>query len=128
MIIVSESKDELRKSQKFLKLNRWVGTLQNAKILELSEYLPFTQIMAQHAKLFELQNTGVYLKTPWSILYSDDLEVDVDCEKVFDLDDGKLSDVDFYNLWQPKALEEILEEIIQDVGPELCSVRSSDNN
>ena len=101
-----------------------MGTLQNKKVLELSEYIPFVQIMSQHAKLFELQNSGVYLKTPWSILFSDDLQLGVDCENDFDLNDRNLSNAEFYNVWQPKALEDILEEIIEDVGSELCSVRT----
>ena len=124
LLIVSESKDESRTTQKYLKINRWVGTLQNKNIMELSEYIPFTQIMDQHAKLFELQNSGVYLKTPWSILFSDDLQLGVDCENDFHMNDGNLSDSDFYNAWQPKALEDILEEMIADVGQELCSVRT----
>ena len=125
LIIVSESRDEKRSTQKYLKINRWVGTLQNLKISELANFQPFTDIMRHHhAKLFHLQNNGTYLQHPWSVLFADDLELDVDCDDDFGIHDPKLSDVEFYNLWQPKALDSILEEIIKEVGEDLCAVRT----
>ena len=80
--------------------------------------------MRHHATLFQVQNSGHYLQKPWSILYADDLELDVDCDDDFGLNDPQLSAEEFYAVWQPKALDNILEEMILDVGQELCSVRT----
>jgi hypothetical protein len=107
-----------------LKINRWVGTLQNPKIRELSEFEDFNGQMIKHANLFEMQrNSSGYLKTAWSVLYAEDLELTVDCDEDFGINDPKLTDEEFFRLWQPKALEAILEEILQEVGQDLCSVR-----
>jgi len=68
LIIISESRDDPRKTQKYLKINRWVGTLQNPKIRELSEFEEFNGQMIKHANLFEMQrNNSGYLKTAWSL-------------------------------------------------------------
>ena len=107
-----------------MKINRWVGTLQNPKIRELSEFEEFNEQMIKHANLFEMQrNNNGYLKTAWSLLYAEDLELSVDCEEDFGINDPNLTDEEFFRLWQPKALEAILEEILQEVGQDLCSVR-----
>jgi hypothetical protein len=51
-----------------LKINRWVGTLQNPKIRELSEFEEFDGQMIKHTNLFEMQrNNSGYLKTAWSL-------------------------------------------------------------
>jgi hypothetical protein len=68
LIIISESRDDQRKTQKYLKINRWVGTLQNPKIRELSEFEEFNGQMIKHTNLFEMQrNNSGYLKTTWSL-------------------------------------------------------------
>ena len=65
-----------------------------------------------------------YLENTFSILFADDLELAVDCLADFGVPQD-LSDAEWFKIWQPKALEYIVEEMLQGIGHEHVTVRKS---
>ena len=63
-----------------------------------------------------------YLENTFSILFADDLEFMVDCIEDFGVPQD-LSDAEWFKIWQPKALEYIVEEMLHDIGQEHVTVR-----
>ena len=63
------------------------------------------------------------LKETFTIMYSSDLEYMVDCDSLLGVPDSDdLSDKDFYSLWQPRAMDAIIDEMIEAVGTNNCKV------
>ena len=56
-------------------------------------------------------------------MYSSDLEHMVDCDSLLGVPDSDdLSDKDFYSLWQPRAMDAVIDEMIEAVGTKNCKV------
>jgi len=113
--------EKLRATQKYLKLNRWVG-VPNKHCFELYGVPEF--MAAVEAAGVDLRTVGSngYLENTFSILFADDLELAVDCLADFGVPQD-LSDAEWFKIWQPKALEYIVEEMLQDIGHEHVTVR-----
>ena len=113
--------EKLRATQKYLKLNRWVG-VPNKHCFELYGVPEF--MAAVEAAGVDLRTVGSsgYLENTFSILFADDLELTVDCLADFGVPQD-LSDAEWFKIWQPKALEYIVEEMLQDIGHEHVTVR-----
>ena len=99
--------EKLRATQKYLKLNRWVG-VPNKHCFELYEVPEF--MAAVEAAGVDVRTVGSngYLENTFSILFADDLELTVDCLADFGVPQD-LSDAEWFKIWQPKALEYIAE-------------------
>ena len=103
-----------------MKLNRWVG-VPNKHCFELYEVLEFMSAV-EAAGVDDVRIVGSndgYLENTFSILFADNL---VDCFEDFGVPQD-LSDAEWFKLWQPKALEYIVEEMLQDIGHEHVTVR-----
>ena len=114
--------EKLRVTHKYLKLNRWVG-VPNKHCFELYEVLEFMSAV-EAAGVDDVRIVGSndgYLENTFSILFADDL---VDCTEDFGVPQD-LSDAEWFKIWQPKALEYIVEEMLQDIGHEHVTVRES---
>ena len=118
---INNNDEKLRATQKYLKLNRWVG-VPNKHCFELYGVPEF--MAAVEAAGVDLRTVGSngYLENTFSILFADDLELTVDCLADFGVPQD-LSDAEWFKIWQPKALEYIVEEMLQDIGHEHVTVR-----
>ena len=51
------------------------------------------------------------------ILYASDLEYMVDCDNLFGVSDSDdVSDSEFFCQWQPRAIDSVIEEMVETVG------------
>ena len=113
--------ERLRATQKYLKLNRWVG-VPNKHCFELYEVSEFMSAVEGAGVDVRTVGSNGYLENTFSILFADDLEFMVDCIEDFGVPQD-LSDSEWFKIWQPKALEYIVEEMLQDIGHEHVTVR-----
>ena len=113
--------ERLRATQKYLKLNRWVG-VPNKHCFELYEVSEFMSAVEGAGVDVRTVGSNGYLENTFSILFADDLEFMVDCIEDFGVPQD-LSDAEWFKIWQPKALEYIVEEMLHDIGQEHVTVR-----
>ena len=117
LLILSHKKDEERRTMKYLKFNRWMGTTQSKYLVALQDHLPEFGIKMQQMgyDLFSTHQDGKYLKNPWSILYAMDCEYDLDCIDDFNLSDQSNNE-QFYKDWHKHVLPAIVSEIVAEIG------------
>ena len=125
ILVVSHKRDEHRRTVKYFKFNRWFGT-QSKYLIAIIDHLPeFTdKIQRMGYDLFSVLPNSNYLKTSWTILYAADCEYDLDCVDDFGLNEKHQSDEQFYKEWHKLVLPAIVSEIVAEIGPSKCAVRT----
>ena len=114
--------ERLRATQKYLKLNRWVG-VPNKHCFELYEVSEFMSAVEGAGVDVRTVGSNGYLENTFSILFADDLEFMVDCIDDFGFPRDFSDAAEWFKIWQPKALEYIVEEMLHDIGHEHVTVR-----
>ena len=89
--------------------------------------LPFKNAVERHVDLFATKEASNNLKEKtFTIMYSSDLEYMVDCDSLLGVQDysSDLSDEDCFLLLllQPRAMDAIVDEMIEAVGTKNCKV------
>ena len=123
LIVINHGKDKFLTTRLYFKYNRWAPTV-NKYVEALINELPFKNAVERHVNLFATKEDGSNnLKETFTIMYSSDLEYMVDCDSLLGVPDSDdLSDKDFYSLWQPRAMDAIIDEMIEAVGRNNCKV------
>lgn len=122
LIVINHGKDKFLTTRLYFKYNRWAPTV-NKYVEALIDELPFKNAVERHVDLFATKEGTNNLKETFTIMYSKDLEHMVDCDSLLGVPDSTdLSDEDFYSLWQPRAMDAIVDEMIEAVGPKNCKI------
>lgn len=128
VLLISKTKDNKDKhnpvyycTQKYLKINRWVG-VPNAAVQELHDVEEYVAACQEATIDVTSQLSSGYLVNTYALLYDEDLSYPEDCLEHFGVP-GALDVQDWYKIWQPKALEFILEEMLSEIGHDLVTVR-----
>lgn len=122
LIVINHGKDKFLTTRLYFKYNRRAPTV-NKYVEALINELPFKNAVERHVDLFATKEGSINLKETFTIMYSSDLEHMVDCDSLLGVPDSTdLSDEDFYSLWQPRAMDAIVDEMIEAVGTKNCKV------
>ena len=80
----------------------------------------FRNAVLLYHDIFATKEDGKNLKNTSTILYASDLEYMVDCDKlrcsVGVSDSDEVSDDDFFSQWQPRAIDAVIDEMVETVG------------
>ena len=116
-----KNRHEFYCTQKYFKINRWVGN-PNSTVRELHEVQEYVAECQEASVDVTSQLASGYLMNTYALLYAEDLSFPDDCLDDFGVP-GSLDNKEWYKLWQPKALEFILEEMLCEIGHNQVTVR-----
>ena len=116
LILVNHGKDKALSLRLFFKFNRWVANLNKYAEALMAEDA-FRKAVLLHHNIFDTKEDGKNLKSTFTILYASDLEYMVDCDNLLGVSDSnQISDSEFYCQWQPRAIDAVIEEMVETVG------------
>jgi hypothetical protein len=117
LILVNHGKDKALSLRLFFKYNRWVASLNRYAEALMAEDAFRNAVLLYH-DIFATKEDGKNLKSTFTILYASDLEYMVDCDKLLGCSDSDevFSDADFYSQWQPRAIDAVIDEMVETVG------------
>ena len=77
----------------------------------------FRKAILPYHNIFATKDDGKNLKDTFTILYASDLEYMVDCDNLLGVSNSAdVSDSDFFSEWQPRAIDAVIEEMVETIG------------
>ena len=94
----------------------------------MAEDASFRKAVLPYYNIFATKDDGITLKDTFTILYATDLEYMVDCDNLLGVSNSDdVSDTEFFSQWQPRAIESVIEEMVETVGSAHCTVLNGNN-
>ena len=127
IILVNHGKDKALSLRLFFMYNRWVASLNRYAEALMAEDA-FRKAVLPYYNIFATKDDGITLKDTFTILYATDLEYMVDCDNLLGVSNSDdVSDTEFFSQWQPRAIESVIEEMVETVGSAHCKVLNGNN-
>lgn len=117
LMLVNHGKDKALSLRLFFKFNRWIAARNKYAEALMNEEDFMKAVNHYLVDIFATKEDGRSLKDTLSILYASDLEYMVDYDHLLGVSDSSdISDETFYAQWQPRALDALIEEMVETVG------------